>query len=491
MPFTTVERVDRGLVTAIPPQLVPLGAWVTANNFSFRNACAELVPGWDNIAVTGLTGIPFLIDEFYGPNGYRLMLVTSTGSYFVNGDVMSGVWADISGLSTTTPYIWSAQYNQVWYCGGYAKTAYKWTTGSASTVAAIPKGEFGVMWANRLFVGNTDSDNSRVHYSNNGDPETWDATDVFNEFEEAGGGITALLPISPSELCVHKATGLWRILFVGGAVPFRTQFVPGVPGAQFARWACNGPLGEQFWIARDNIYLWLGGGLPRPIGDPIFDTLMTAQRQHVLAALDLWCWYDSVEGVYLVAYRGSAGAGDEAHQSLYAYAYDPFTSTWSHRTLHARSAVAYYDQWATDELGYRSMIAGRSGGSNHVSVMGRSYSLPGDTAIAGLLKSGIFTLGDDAAEVKTVKSVRLFTDSETPTAGTVTVQVHYGDDPGNLTAGTARTLDLSSGEDRVVYPDPAGVTGRRFQLQINASIRGKVFRLTGFEIEWEDAGHTA
>lgn len=489
MPTTVVKRVDKGLVSAIPPQLVPAGAWVTADNFSFHNACAELVPGWDNIAVTGLTGRPFLIDEFHGPYGRRLMLITSTGSYYVAGDVMSGVWTDITGMSATTPLIWSAQYNEVWYCGGYAKTAYKWTTGTASTVAEIPKGEFAVIWANRLFVANTDATGgtTRVYYSNNGDPETWDATDVFNELEEAGGPITGLLPISPSELCVHKATGIWRILFVGGALPFRTQFVPGVQGAQFARWACNGPHGAQFWIARDNIYLWLGGDGPRPIGDPIFDTLMTAQRQHLLAPVDLWCWYDSVEGVYVVAYRGSVGVGDEAFQSLFAYAYDPFANVWSHRTLHARSAVAYYDQWSTPEIGYRSLIAGRSGGSNHVSVMGRSYSLPGDTVIAGLLKSGADIIGKSPGQVKRISQIRLFTDSETPTAGTVTAQVNFGDDPANLTAGTAQTLDLASGKDRIIQPN---TTGRWNQLQINASIRGKVFRLTGFEVNWKKAGHS-
>lgn len=484
---TTVRGLDGGLDAVSPPQGVPLGAWVTADNFHFERGRAELVPGWDPIAPTGLTGIPFLIDSFDGPNGLRLMLVTSTGSYFMNGDVLSGTWDSITGMSSTAPSIWSAQYNQIWYCGGYGKTAYKWTSGSAATVAAIPQGEFGLIWANRLFVGKvneTDGD-SRVYYSVLGDPETWDATHVLNEFEEAEGAITGMVPISASELAVHKPGGIWRVTYTGREPPFQTQWIPDVPGAQFARWACRGPRGTQLVGARDNVYLWDGSAAPLPVGLPVFDDFVDAQRQSLLAPLDVWFSYDQVDGVFLMAYRGSAGAGDEANQPLFAYALDPAAGSWSHRTYHARAACPFYDQWDTNEIGYRTLIAGRSSGSNHVSAKGRDYTLNGTDNIPGELKSGATTIDGSPAGVKQVTGFRLFTDSVPPTAGSVTVTVSYGDDPANLTAGTAQTVSLASGADRVVYPRE---TGRWFEFKILASVQGGPLAFTGMAIEWRPAG---
>lgn len=486
---TLVERVDGGLYDAAPPQAVPLGAWVQADNFRFQDGRAELISGWDNLSgVTGLTGNPMLVDHFWAPSGAdRLMLVTSTGSYRIVGDVLSGTWTSVSGMSSTTPDIWSAQYNEVWYCGGYSKTAHKWTgSGNASTVSAIPQGHHAVIWANRLFVGyiNESDGESRVYYSAIGNPETWDATDVFNEFEEAGGPITGLAPVSANEMCVHKANGVWRIQFVGGAVPFVIRFVPNVLGAQYRHWLCRGPFGAQFYVAQDNVYFWPGSGSPVPVGDPIFESLQTLQRQALLAPSDLWCAYDQVEGVFLIPHRGSIGTGDETYQSLFAYEFNPRTKSWGYRTFHARSVVPYYDQWGTTELGYRMVMAGRSAGSSHVSVMGRTYGINTSTNIAGRLKSGVFHLGSMFGE-KRVHRVRLFTDSSAPTNGSITVRLNTGDNPGNLTAGAADTLDLASTSDRVVEPN---TTGRWLQLDITAACRGAAFKLSGFEIEWSYGG---
>lgn len=129
-------------------------------------------------------------------------LMAIAGTKIFKSDNLDGTMDDITGALTITSgknYIWThAQMNNLSiFVGGNPDAPIKWSgTGNAALLGGSPpSGEFCLLANNRLFIGNTASNPSRIYWSILGNPEDWSGSgsgsqDVnLNDGDSLVGGI--------------------------------------------------------------------------------------------------------------------------------------------------------------------------------------------------------------------------------------------------------------------------------------------------------------
>jgi len=107
-------------------------------------------------------------------------LTAVAGAKFFKSDSLDGTMDDATGAITIT-----AGQNNIWQMftfndivisvGGAPDAPFKWTgSGNAAALGGSPpSGNFGFQHNNRIFIGNTTSNPSRLQWSVLGDPENW------------------------------------------------------------------------------------------------------------------------------------------------------------------------------------------------------------------------------------------------------------------------------------------------------------------------------
>lgn len=88
--------------------------------------------------------------------------------------------------------------DKVIICGSDGATSPKKVTNLAGTLTVAnlggspPQGKYAAVWGDYTLIGNTAAQPQRLYFSDPGDPETWDTTNVFWDFTQPLNGIAAL-----------------------------------------------------------------------------------------------------------------------------------------------------------------------------------------------------------------------------------------------------------------------------------------------------------
>lgn len=127
-------------------------------------------------------------DAVHGIGYFRTSLTTDylmaiCGTKLFKSDTLDGTMDDITGALTITTgadKIWthSQMNNLSIFVGGAPDAPIKWNgTGNGAVLGGTPpNGEFGIVANRRLFIGNTSTNPSRIHWSILGNPEDWSGT---------------------------------------------------------------------------------------------------------------------------------------------------------------------------------------------------------------------------------------------------------------------------------------------------------------------------
>jgi len=136
---------------------------------------------------------------------------TSKFQYSTDGTT----WTDISGggsKKTDTKWALVQANNNIYGVNG-SDTPVKYDGSTMSTVAAIPNGTAIEWWKNHMFVIGNSTYPDRLYVSNDGDPETWGASDYVNVNLGDGSPGVGLKghPGQAGRLYIGKKRSIWYL----------------------------------------------------------------------------------------------------------------------------------------------------------------------------------------------------------------------------------------------------------------------------------------
>lgn len=220
------------------------------------------VGGTLELNATALSGSPSIMGTFdfwrAGTGGtftQYFVAVTSDGKIYNFGDGTTET--DITGAVTITansiPNF--VQFNDTLFIfTSAADTPISWAgTGNAAAASGTPPvGRFGFVFNDRLWIGATNADPSRLYYCAAGDPTTWtggDAGSIYfnrNDGDRLMGGIEhkgrGLVFKGPNKGSLHELSGSSPSTYA------RIQMTEGLP---LQSPNALGPVGDDVWFASD------------------------------------------------------------------------------------------------------------------------------------------------------------------------------------------------------------------------------------------------
>lgn len=149
-------------------------------------------------------------------------LMAIAGTKIFKSDSLDGTMDDITGALTITTgadNIWThvTMNNLSIFVGGNrsANVPIKWSgTGNAAVLGGTPPvGEFGVVANNRLFIGNTIANPSRMQWCTLGNPEDWTGTGSGNQDIGANDGDTLVgaIPVNVDNMLCFKQNYIYEM----------------------------------------------------------------------------------------------------------------------------------------------------------------------------------------------------------------------------------------------------------------------------------------
>lgn len=344
----------------------------------------------------------------------------------------------------TATYVFCANGSDTvfrWNGAAFATPAYTGTTPTGRCLAVQPAD-------NRLVVGNQGSTESRVLFSDPGDPLTFGA-DNYVDLTPGDGQVIQTL-VSWREMLFAFKDRRFFVFYgnstdsTGGAV-FNYRPVDAKVGTPGINSACAAP-GGVYFVTDDGVYVTTGGAPQRISGaiSPLFDDDTHAYYlgDTINKAELRWaslCWHD--DRLYVSVRTGASAYNNRL------LVYEPATEAWTIWDVPA-SCVTEHTVANVPRL-----VFGYATGSNHVGVVSPSYTTDDGTAISWRYRTGFADLGTPMSE-KIVRGWLL--DGQ----GTVTAKVAVND--GSLDSGVSVALGAA----------PATGTGRRW-----TSSRGRNFSL--------------
>lgn len=208
-----------GLVTAFPKYVIPNGACSHIQNVDWTRKRGRICKR---------RGIASLQAELAGGNQvsglWQYNLSSGTSHYIAsrNNNVYSvsgGVWTSRYAGAMAGAQCNFATFNDLLIMVAPSEATQKWD-GVAANFAALlgtppSNGKYVVVWKNRLWIANTSAGKSRLHYSNEGNPEDWTtvgAAGFIDVDKNDGDEITGIIPMGPvlyvfKKRTVHRLTG--------------------------------------------------------------------------------------------------------------------------------------------------------------------------------------------------------------------------------------------------------------------------------------------
>lgn len=307
-------------------------------------------------------------------------------------------------------------------------TFYKWFETGWSTVTGPAWVQLvGVQQSDNRLVLVTGSGFNRVHFSNPGVPETFDANDYVDLTPGDGEGIVALVNYN-NEMFAFKASKFFR--FYGnstdsdGVTEFNYQAIYSGVGPVSPQQVVSSPDGIYF-VARDGIYLTTGG-VPTRITDQV-EAIWSGNTSSFFAssAMNL-SKFASVALTYMNGRLYMAFASGSSSSNDRMLVFDTKTETWTLWSIAAWDMVPFR-VGDKDEL----MFVYAAGG-NHIGRHSSAYTTDDGSAISWRYRTGFTDFGNDLE--KEIDKTRLF--------GSGTVDVKWSRDFGDL--GSAKTATLGA-----------------------------------------------
>lgn len=307
---------------------------------------------------------------------------------------------------------------------------------------------------NRLVGATTDSNASRIAFSDAGDPETWGVNNWVDLTPGDGERITGL--VAWRELVfAFKETKFF--VFTGttidgdGNPEFRPRPVSTGVGTVARQCAIATPNGVYF-LSRRGIYRTTGGDpvLVSRAVDPIFrggasSLYLGGVLNHAAINACQMAWHD--ERLYFAFPSGSATTNDRL------LVFDPEADQWLLWDV-AVNGLASFRVGDAPELAFTYAT-----GSNHVGRLASTYTTDDGTAITSRYQSGFYGLGAPGSTAYT-RWTRLWGSG----APTVSVLTDYGTTDANAGTVTLATAPATSeGYHQVSY------AGKLFSHKLSAS----------------------
>lgn len=157
-------------------------------------------------------------------NQYALAAFYDSGSNVSKiYSILSDTWdARHASTTFTGPYKSVVQYNgRLWYIPGNASAQGKYTTGltaaAATGVAAMPWGDYGFMFKDRMFI--VRKSENRIYFSKATDPETWLSPDGGSFDVNPGDGQTITkVVVTNNIMTIFKRDATYQFSFVDDPV---------------------------------------------------------------------------------------------------------------------------------------------------------------------------------------------------------------------------------------------------------------------------------
>lgn len=209
--------------------------------------------GWDSAGIGAASSASVLM--YYREATARMVALHSNGVSYV----------DAVQIANPQFYGFGAPgQSRIYYCRGVtvASGYYDTAANTFNAVAAMPLSETisGLSISNRLAVGNIPTYNSRVNFSDPGDPGTWGANNYISITPGDGDDIKSLVAWR-DKLFIFKSKKFALVYGestgADGNPVFNNTVVEG-KGCVKMRLACAGPDGVYF-VAADGIYVTTGG----------------------------------------------------------------------------------------------------------------------------------------------------------------------------------------------------------------------------------------
>ena len=239
---------------------------------------------------------PMLIDTYDRTDGTsKLVLFTVDKGYY--WDPSGEVFTAISGSDVFTgdadDTFCSCIFNDLFIISNFKDVVYKWdgTTFSALGGLSSPdiRGKVLIPYYNHLLMGFTNESTAdcpqRVRWSDTGDPEEWDDTDLsknagYVDLSDTPDWITQFALLR-DRLFVFKERSIWEITHVGGTDVFEPRLIIDGVGCWASGTIVN--LGEQLiFYGSDNVYLFDGMTLT-PVGDALYPLFYETENRIVNA----------------------------------------------------------------------------------------------------------------------------------------------------------------------------------------------------------------
>ncbi len=396
---STVEDFG-GLLLNQDPQQVPAGRAADIKNITLDDrGRATTRHGYAKFTTAAAADLYTDVWHFAGYSPATLMAKRGTGTDAIN--TVGGITATVAQVgSDFTAY--GGTLGQFVYGARFGGTLIKYAAGVFSNVAGSPGAELIAVMpnSNRLALARVNSNQSRVQFSDAGNPETWTATNYLDlEPNDDVYGITALVR--------------WRdLLFAFKRTKFfvfhgETVGPTGQPIFQYDTVDTGvGTETRRVGIAPEGLYFRGGDGVYLTSGGP------PVQVSH-----DITPWFapgNESEGLFTgqAAYPQSMGsvAGSNADSIVYA-AGRVFCSLLSDAGLGTSRVMLVYDTnlrqwtyWADPPFGtgLAAVTAERttdlyfpysSSATNDIGLLSSAYTSDAGAAIASHYQSGFYDLG--------------------------------------------------------------------------------------------------
>lgn len=218
-----------GYVSSFPKFVVPNGACTHIQNVDWTRrrgrimkrrgiavSQAELAGGNQ---VSGLW-------QYNQSSGTSIMMASRNNDVY---SVVAGVWTSRYAGAMAGAQVNFATFNDLLVMVAPSEPTQKWDGVAASFSlllgSAPANGKYVCVWKNRLWIANTSAGKSRLHYSNEGNPEDWTtvgAAGFIDVDKNDGDEITGIMPIG-SVLYIFKKRTVHRL---AGSSPTSFEVTP-------------------------------------------------------------------------------------------------------------------------------------------------------------------------------------------------------------------------------------------------------------------------
>jgi hypothetical protein len=210
------EDFAHGLITSRPAHTLPYGAaeYVKNVDFSRRKGRIPKRRGIASFQASAGAGSICGLFQFVKTDGSKFNIAAANNTVY---SVTGGVWtARHAGAMGGLPVNFCMFQNRL-IMVGETETTMKWdgVTANFQVLLGTPpaNGKYICVWQNRVWIANTSSGKSRIHYSNDGNSEDWTtvgATGFIDINIDDGDQITGILPVGPA-LYVFKNRTIYKI----------------------------------------------------------------------------------------------------------------------------------------------------------------------------------------------------------------------------------------------------------------------------------------